>query len=304
MNERAVLVVLLVLLASQLTIVAAQVPSREGGQSQLEAAVLQVVAPAARLVLSTDRGLQDLRAGWRGRAVLEARLQQAEEQNRFLESELLRLRQVEERLQRASAALSYQPPTEGRLQLADVLYIDHGSMLRGLVLWAPAGDLRPNQAVLTDDGLVGRIVLVSGDYAKVQLITDQASAIGAMVQRSRRQGLVEGTAEGRLELAYIQLQSEIRIGDRVVTSGVDGVYPRGLEIGSVAKVQSESDLFHHIVVAPAVDLTTLDHVYILESSGVPEAIKESLPDGSAPAGAAAVGSAPAAPSSTPEGGAG
>ncbi len=92
------------------------------------------------------------------------------------------------------------------------------------------------------------------------------AAVGGMVLRTRRQGVVRGGGRrsGGLELDYVPLQADVRPGDRVVTAGIDGVYPRGIPIGTVVPVEQGGQLFHRIQLAPAVDFGALDQVYLLD----------------------------------------
>jgi rod shape-determining protein MreC len=97
-----------------------------------------------------------------------------------------------------------------------------------------------------------------------------------MVLRNRRQGVVRGGRRGSgvLELDYVPLQADVRPGDRVVTAGIDGIYPRGIPIGTVIAVERGGQLFHRIQVAPAVDFGSLDQVYLLDYEAVPPPLKE------------------------------
>ncbi|MGH9465286.1 MAG: rod shape-determining protein MreC, partial [Thermoanaerobaculia bacterium] len=110
---------------------------------------------------------------------------------------------------------------------------------------------------------------VDGRYAKVQLLTDRAASVSAMVERTRRQGLVRGAGQGALTLDFIPVQEEIGPGDRVLTAGIDGIYPRGLPIGTVAEVAAGEGMFHRVEVAPAVDFGRLDQVYVLDTTPLP-----------------------------------
>jgi rod shape-determining protein MreC len=180
---------------------------------------------------------------------------------------------VEEERDRLAAALAYTPQVPGRLRPAEVVYLDHSSWLRTLILHL--GDLaaRVDQPVVTPDGLVGRVVEVTGPYAKVQLVTDRAAAASAVIARTRRQALVRGDGE-LLELDFVPLQASVMPGDRVLTAGTDGIYPRGIPIGTVVEVGDEGELFREIRVAPAVDFAFLDRVYLLEREPIPEELLE------------------------------
>jgi rod shape-determining protein MreC len=100
--------------------------------------------------------------------------------------------------------------------------------------------LRRDMAVIASRGVVGRVVVAGGRAAKVQLLIDRNAAAGALVERSRAQGLVVGLGDGRLRLDYTSELSDVVVGDTVVTSGIDGIYPKGFVIGQVAAVEKVS----------------------------------------------------------------
>jgi rod shape-determining protein MreC len=128
------------------------------------------------------------------------------------------------------------------------------------------------------------VVTVSGPYAKVQMITDRLAGVSAMILRNRRQGVVRGGGRGDgLELDYVPLQADVRPGDRVLTAGIDGVYPRGIPIGTVASVEAGGQqLFHRIQVVPAVDFGAVDQVYLLEYQAVPPPLTQESRPGARP----------------------
>jgi rod shape-determining protein MreC len=97
--------------------------------------------------------------------------------------------------------------------------------------------------------------------------------------RNRRQGVVRGSgdASDSLDFDYVPLQAEIRPGDRVVTAGIDGVYPRGIPVGTVVAVEPGGQLFHRIRLAPTVDFGTLDQVYLLDHPALPGEVKKAIP---------------------------
>jgi rod shape-determining protein MreC len=164
------------------------------------------------------------------------------------------------------------------LVLADIVFIDHTSWLQTLVLSVKEGAVAVNQPAVVNEGLVGRVVVASGPYAKVQLITDRSASVGGMIERTHRQGVVRGVGRGSLELDFVPLQADVRVGDVVLTAGIDGIYPRGIAIGTVVAVAPGSGLFHTIRLRPSVDFGVLDAVYLIEREAVPEKVKEALPD--------------------------
>jgi rod shape-determining protein MreC len=113
---------------------------------------------------------------------------------------------------------------------------------------------------MTPAGIVGRVIY-SGNYsAVVQLIADSQSAVGVLVLPNRRVGIIKGNGSGELDLDYIDDDSEIRVGDLLITSGDDRIYPKGFLVGAIASVGARRGLFKTIRIKPAADLGRLEEV--------------------------------------------
>jgi rod shape-determining protein MreC len=123
--------------------------------------------------------------------------------------------------------------------------------------------LKPDMAVIAPSGAVGRVVVVSVRSSKVQLLIDRNAAAGAIVERSRAQGVVVGTGETRLRMEYVSEVSDVAAGDVVVTSGIDGIYPKGFVIGRVEAVEKSGGAYRAIFVRPAVDFSSLEEVLVV-----------------------------------------
>jgi len=124
--------------------------------------------------------------------------------------------------------------------------------------------IKSNQAVTTHQGIVGRILDVAADTSKVLLITDINSSVDSLVQRTRARGIVEGRASNLCELKYVSSSDDVRPGDLVVTSGLCGIFPKGLTIGKVTHVEKDSfDLFQYVELTPGARLNKLEEVCIL-----------------------------------------
>ena len=264
---------LLFLLVVQLVLLTSQVADRDGERSRLEALSLRVVAPPARAV----EAIVDLVSGVpRGFATRR----QLKDENVRLQAEVNLLRRqhldylgMERELERLAASVEYSRETEIPLRAADVVYADHVSSLRILLARVPGGGVGINQPVLSTQGLVGRVVLDSGPWVKVQLITDRAASVGAMIERTRRQGVVRGGEEGYLDLDFVPQRADVKTGDRVVTAGIDGVYPRGIAVGVVSSVERGTERFLRIQVTPAVDFGVLDQVLIMARDPLPPELR-------------------------------
>ena len=273
MDERRTGWVLIVVLVGQLVYLAIQ--GAHAGETRLEKLGLRLLGPMARGVASIPEGFHDAREGVKLRGTLLEENRQLRREVEELRLRLLRLTDVEGEMLRLGSAVRYPTPPAGRIRAVDIVYVDHASWLRTLILYT--GDTRAvkDQPVLSPEGLVGRVVTVAGPYAKVQLITDHAAGVGGMILRTRRQGVVRGEGRGSgLALDYVPLQADVRPGDRVLTAGIDGVYPRGIPVGTVLSVEPGGQLFHRIQVAPAVDFGKLDQVYLLDYQAAPEPLKQ------------------------------
>lgn len=124
--------------------------------------------------------------------------------------------------------------------------------------------LKVNMPVVNARGVVGRLVSVSADYAKVLLIIDQNSAVDCIVQRSRDGGILKGLSSNVCRLDYVLETSDVGVGDKVVTSGLGGVYPKGLDVGEVLTVVSTAgELFRDIKVRPMVDFSKLEELLVI-----------------------------------------
>ena len=124
------------------------------------------------------------------------------------------------------------------------------------------GGLRPDMAVISPAGVVGRIILPTGRAAKVQLLIDRDAAAGAVTERSRAQGVVVGTGTS-LRLDHVPGTADIKIGDRIVTSGIEGIYPKGFEIGQIESFDRRAGEYSAVIIRPAVEFSSLESVLVV-----------------------------------------
>lgn len=125
--------------------------------------------------------------------------------------------------------------------------------------------LATDMAVISPAGVVGRVILPSGRAAKVQLLIDRNAAAGVLIERTRVQGVVMGVGDGVLKLQYVPGTADVKTGDLVVTSGIDGIYPKGFVVGTVDQADRGDGAFHEITVRPAVDFARLEEVLIVKT---------------------------------------
>ena len=148
---------------------------------------------------------------------------------------------------------------------ADVIGGAATGMSRTRILAEGASDgLRRDRAVVSTDGVVGKLIAVARDSSRVLLINDHNSALDAFDQRSRARGIVAGVIDDGLTMKYVDRSEDIKPGDTIVTSGMDGIFPRGLLVGKVARVSQEGPgLFLNVEVKAAVKFRNLEQVLVL-----------------------------------------
>jgi rod shape-determining protein MreC len=123
--------------------------------------------------------------------------------------------------------------------------------------------IRPEQPVVAWGGAVGRVVAVGASHSKVRLLNDPNSGAAAVVQRSRAQGMVVGRGDAPLDLLYVPRFADVLHGDRVVTSGLDGIFPRGFGIGTVRSIEANPDGSQTLRLAGELDYRSLEEVLVL-----------------------------------------
>src|SRR5262249_18485083 len=126
-------------------------------------------------------------------------------------------------------------------------------------------ELKLNQPVITSGGVVGRIVGIGPLSSQVQLITDSFAGVGAQLTDSRPYGIVKGTGKGNCKMLYVSGLETVKEGEAVITSGFDGVYPKGLLIGYVERlVPGGGANNHQITIRPAAGMDRLENVLVLQ----------------------------------------
>ena len=134
--------------------------------------------------------------------------------------------------------------------------------------------LRRDLAVIAPEGVVGRVVVPGRHSAKVQLLIDRNAAAGAIIERSRAQGVAVGSGDERLFMEYVSETVDIAIGDVVVTSGIDGIYPKGFVIGRIERIEKSGGAYRRITLRPAVDFSRLEEVLIVVTPAVGHEVAE------------------------------
>jgi rod shape-determining protein MreC len=274
------LLVLLAILMAQIIGLAVQVRQTAGGRNRLDAPdasgvrlvrlwAESLVSPPERLIHYSKLGAESL---W----VDYLDLRHVREQNQDLEKTIDRLRLEQAALledarqgQRLQALLGFQQKYiyktlaaqaigSSGSELSRVFYLDKGS----------ADGIQRDMAVITADGIVGKVRDVFPHSAQVLAINDQTSGAGVILETTRIRGILRGNAAGLLEIVDVMADQRIKPGEKVLTAGGDEIFPRGLPVGVVEKVvpDPDRDSFIDVMVKPAAQLDRLDEVLVITST--------------------------------------
>jgi len=148
---------------------------------------------------------------------------------------------------------------------AEVIGSDATGIARTILIGRGAnGGLKSGMAVISNEGVVGKLVAISPNAAKVLRIDDHNAAVDAFDERSRARGIVAGVVDNGMVMKYVERTEDVQIGDPVVTSGLDGIFPRGLLIGRVSRIKRGGPgLFLNVEIAPAVNFGRLEQVMVI-----------------------------------------
>ncbi|MBI3399132.1 MAG: rod shape-determining protein MreC [Deltaproteobacteria bacterium] len=151
---------------------------------------------------------------------------------------------------------------------ANVIGIENTGWLRIAMIDKGFSDgIKRDMAVVTPLGIVGRIIDVQPTSSKVLLVTDPRCNIDVIVQRNRIKGITEGTGTNRLALKYVNHEDDIQVGDILISSGLGGIFPKGMVVGEVFRVEKGDDnFFMDIELKPGADLHKLEEVLIITES--------------------------------------
>lgn len=178
-----------------------------------------------------------------------------------------------ERARQLERLLGFQQQLRVETVAADVIGASASLDFRGVTIDRGLNaSVTANMSVIAPTGLVGRIVTPTQHASKVQLLIDRNAAAGALVERSRAQGIVIGTGENTVRMDFVASTADVKVGDTIVTSGVDGIYPKGFVIGTVEQVDNGNGIYKVIRVRPSVDFNTLEEVLVVKTP-VPPAVQ-------------------------------
>jgi rod shape-determining protein MreC len=251
----AVLVAQLLLLSLQIT--------RNNDVRLIRVWAVALVDPFQRSL----RGITDISVGaWRTYRNLLRAQQENQELHRQLVSAQSQIQQLSEQAAESSrlrAMLEFKNRFPFQTVAAEVIASSPGENSNAIFIGKgiDAG-LISDLAVITPEGVVGKIIAVFSHSSQVLLLTDPSSGVGVMLEKSRVQGVLKGDSQNLCSIRYIMNEEPVSSGETVLTSGLDQIYPKGLRVGTVVRT-SAGNIYKNVEVEPAADLNRLETVLVV-----------------------------------------
>jgi rod shape-determining protein MreC len=253
----------LALMVGHVILISAQVQSRSG-VPVLEAVTFGFFAEVQRGSSALVGGIRSMWSGYIGLRHVKAENETLKRQLAEVQIELQQQRAVAGRAKGLEELLGMRQGTPLKTAAATVIAAGATPEFRTVTIDKGTRDgLSKDMAVVAASGVVGRVVIASGLASKVQLLIDRNAAAGALIERSRAQGVVVGAGDDLLRMDYVSEVTEVAVGDLVVTSGIDGIFPKGFTIGRVEKVEKSGGGYRQILIRPAVEHSSLEEVLVV-----------------------------------------
>jgi rod shape-determining protein MreC len=238
--------------------------------------LIAVMRPFQTGIQATVGGIKDVFFNYAALRGLSGENEQLKERIRQLEAERNRLLEDEATNKRLRELMEFRSELPPGAVTASVTANSASTWFHSVLIdKGKSSRVEKGMAVVSHLGVVGQVVSVTANNAKVLLVTDSHSGVDVVAQRSRARGIVAGSPESGPIMKYVKRSDDLQEGDRLVTSGLDGVFPKGLLVGTVAKVNKKSiGLFQHVEVTLAVDPARIEEVLVVQNvpaPGVPAA---------------------------------
>lgn len=235
----------------------------------VERSVLGTFAPVFQPIHRLSRAIEDIWDGYVSLVDTHRENLRLRDDIRLLNERVRESNELKMANQRLEKLLDVKKNVKPPTVAAEVVGEDATSWFRTLILnRGSSSGVREGMAVIAADGIVGQIVKVADSSSRVVLLTDHASGIAATIQRSRARGVVKGKSEMLCTLEFTTREEDVKVGDQVISSGIGGVFQKGLPIGEVTMVKrGEYGIFQTISIRPSANLAHLEDVLIVLSGG-------------------------------------
>jgi rod shape-determining protein MreC len=195
---------------------------------------------------------------------VRAENRELKEQIEHMKLEQVRLNEDATQAHRLQALLAFKEQYISKTVPAQVIGSSGSDLSRSIYIDKGSDQgIQPDMAVITASGIVGKVLHSYPSTSLVLLINDQSSGVGAILEKSRLQGVLRGTPNGEVQLERVMSDEQVPAGETVLTSGGDQIFPKGLTVGTVSKVEGGKDLFLNVKVKPSANLSRLEEVLVV-----------------------------------------
>jgi len=238
--------------------------AEKGSTRLIRVWTVSVLSPFERALVSTGHSLRGLWSGYVDLRSVREENGRLREENQQLKIQQALWNQDASQAHRLQALLDFKQHFIHQTTAAQVIGSSGTETSRVLYLDRGSRDgIRPDMAVITPDGIVGKISRVFASTSQVLMITDPTSGVGGLLESSRLHGIVRGTQRGDVSLRYIMQEESVQKGEHVLTSGGDRIFPKGLQVGTITDIARGGDGFYSLTLSPAANLNRLEEVLVV-----------------------------------------
>ena len=265
-KHKATLVVTLLILSSMAMIISST--NRKGKSGWVEEVVAFIFYPFQKTSSSVGETAGNFARGVTRYSQIQEENQRLRAENAQLVEENNKLREGSLATERLRRLLGFRETARGEMIPAQVIGKDPSGWFKSIVIdKGNRDDIAVDMVVASYGVLVGRVAKTTHSVSKILLVTDLNSRVGALIQRSRINGIAQGQGRDYLKLRYLPRDADVVVGDLVVSSGLGGIFPKGLIIGKVIETKKENayGLFKEARIAPTVDFSKMEEIFVIKN---------------------------------------
>ncbi len=276
----AIPTVVVLLLLSALILISLRVKERKG-VAFMDGLLMEICSPFQKGATFAIKKIQGVWEGYFFLVNLRRENDQLKKKIAELQRENDQMKEMALAHERLRKLLQFKERLSAKIISAEVIGRDPSSWFKSITInKGEAEGIRKGMAVISPEGVIGQILRTAPSHSVVLLITDYNSAVDSIVQRTRAKAIVEGRGENRCQLKYLLRAEDVAVGDKVITSGLVGNFPKGVLIGEVRKVDKKGHgIFQHAELVPSVDFTRLEEVLVVEEFPRPTPSEEKVKKG-------------------------
>ncbi len=240
-------------------------PGSDSSWNSAEQFIIEVTAPFQKLMKQAVGSVEKVWTDYFYLVGLRDENRGLKQDLDILKTENSRYKELLATQERLRKLLQFKQIIKNTVVAAQVIGLDPSGWFKSIIVdKGTAAGVKTDMPVVNASGVVGRVISVSPDFAKILLVVDQNSAVDCLLQRSRDRGVLKGLSTDVCNLEYLVKTADAEVGDQLITSGLGGVFPKGLPLGKILQIsENPGMLFKEIAVRPAVDFSKLEEVMII-----------------------------------------